>query len=153
MDHKNLTYSSSVNQQIIQQLKYIDKFVPEYNHIPGDDNLLADSFSHLLIRDDLDYPSEEEKSCWTNMDLELSSKYSGILNNTEFVDCFLNLPELNADPFLYHTRTAIGSIAITTLYGASYAISKSAISRNQTNLISTVWKICIPWQQLQALVR
>jgi hypothetical protein len=33
------------------------------------------------------------------MDLELSAKYSGSLNDTELVDCFLNLPDLNADPF------------------------------------------------------
>jgi hypothetical protein len=98
-DHKNLTYSSSVNQRIIRQLNYVDEFAPKYIHIPGDHNFLADSFSRLPIRDDLDFPSEEEKLQWTNMDLELSSKYSGILNDSEFVECFLNLPDLNADPF------------------------------------------------------
>lgn len=61
-DHNNLTYSSSVNQRIVCQLNYIDKFAPKYHHIPGDKNFLANSFSHLPIRDNLDYPSEEEKS-------------------------------------------------------------------------------------------
>jgi hypothetical protein len=59
-DHKNLTYSFSVNQQIIRQLNYIDEFAPKYNHIPGDNNFLGASLSPLPIRDDLDYPSEEE---------------------------------------------------------------------------------------------
>ncbi len=53
-DHKNLTYSFSVNQQIIRQLNYIDEFAPKYNHIPGDNNFLSASFSPLPIRDDLD---------------------------------------------------------------------------------------------------
>jgi hypothetical protein len=88
-DHKNLTYSLSVNQWIIHQLNYIDRFTPKYNHIPGGYNFLADSFSHLPIQDDLDYPLEEEKLRWTNMDLELST-YSGNLNNIDLVNCFLN---------------------------------------------------------------
>jgi hypothetical protein len=33
------------------------------------------------------------------MDLELSLKYSGNLNDKDFIDYFLNLPDLNAAPF------------------------------------------------------
>jgi hypothetical protein len=91
-DHKNLTYSSSINQQIVRQLNYIDEFPPPYTHIPGNENFLADSFSRLPIRNDLEYPSEEEKLRWINMDMELS-KTSSTLSDVNFVDCFLSLPD------------------------------------------------------------
>jgi hypothetical protein len=54
-DHKNLTYSSLVNQRIVRQLNYMDEFTPNYTHIPGDENFLADSFSRLPMQNDLEY--------------------------------------------------------------------------------------------------
>jgi hypothetical protein len=160
-DHKNLTYTSQVNQRIIRQLNYVDKFAPQYEHIPGDDNFLTDSFSRLPIRDDLDYPSEEEKSRWTNMDLELSSKYSGILNNKDLVDCFLNLPELNVDPFPLDFAHLAQGQQLDQILLQRRMVHPMQYPNQQfqgVELISfrptpnAVWKICIPSQQLQALV-
>jgi hypothetical protein len=46
-DHKNLTYTSSVNDCIFWQLNHIEWFGSTYQHISGDDNFLADMFSQL----------------------------------------------------------------------------------------------------------
>jgi hypothetical protein len=46
-DHKNLTYSTSVNGGVLRQLNYIKQFGPKYLHILGEDNFLADMFSRL----------------------------------------------------------------------------------------------------------
>jgi hypothetical protein len=60
-DHKNLTYASTVNQRVIRQLNYLEEHLPEYKHIPGENNVFADSFSCLPCHEDIDYPLEEEK--------------------------------------------------------------------------------------------
>jgi beta-lactamase regulating signal transducer with metallopeptidase domain len=36
-DHKNLTYTSSVNKRVLHQLNYVKLFDPEYQHISGED--------------------------------------------------------------------------------------------------------------------
>jgi hypothetical protein len=45
MDHKNLTYTTAVNDLVLRQLNYIERFGPTYQHIAGEDNFLADMFS------------------------------------------------------------------------------------------------------------
>jgi hypothetical protein len=46
-DHKNLTYTTSVNDRVLLQLNYTERFGPTYQHIAGNDNFLADMFSRL----------------------------------------------------------------------------------------------------------
>jgi rRNA-processing protein FCF1 len=60
-DHKNLTYSSTVNQQVIWQLNYLKEYSPKYHHILGENNNIADTFSRLPRRKDIKYLLEEEK--------------------------------------------------------------------------------------------
>jgi hypothetical protein len=133
-----------------------------YQHIPGDDNFLADSFSCLLIQDDLDYPLEEEKVRWMNMDLELSAKYLITLDDTELVNCFLKVPDLNVDPFpLDFAHLTQGQqldqellqqrIGHLMQYPNQLFQGIELISFRPTP--NAVWKICIPTQQLvQTLV-
>jgi transposase InsO family protein len=159
-DHKNLTYSSSVNQRIVRQLNYIDEFAPTYTHIPGEENFLADSFSRLPIRNDLEYPSEEEKLRWINMDMELQ-KTTSILSDVDLVDCFLNLPDLHAAPFpLDFAHIAQGQQLDQSLlhrrimhpmqYPNQQFQGIELMSYRPT--ADAAWKICIPSQQLEELV-
>jgi hypothetical protein len=67
-DHKNLTYSSVTNQQVICQLNYLEDFLPKYHHISGKKNFLANTFSRLPCREYIDYPLEE-KECLTYFDV------------------------------------------------------------------------------------
>jgi hypothetical protein len=46
-DHTNLTYSTSVNDQVLQQVNCIEHFGPKYLLISGEGNFLADMFSRL----------------------------------------------------------------------------------------------------------
>jgi hypothetical protein len=60
-DHKNLTYSSTVNQQVIRQLNYLKEYSPKYEHIPGKNNVTANSFSRLPRCEDIDHPSQKRR--------------------------------------------------------------------------------------------
>jgi hypothetical protein len=40
-DHKNLTYSTSINDRVLHQLNYIKQFGPAYIEIAGDDNFFG----------------------------------------------------------------------------------------------------------------
>jgi hypothetical protein len=61
-DNKNLTYASTVvKQRVICQLNNLTDFLPTYHHIPGENNVFADTFSRLPHLEDIDYPSKEEK--------------------------------------------------------------------------------------------
>jgi hypothetical protein len=46
-NHKNLTFTTAFNDHVICQLNFVEWFNPMYLHIAGDDNFLADMFSHL----------------------------------------------------------------------------------------------------------
>jgi hypothetical protein len=50
--YKNWTYTTSVNDRVLQQLNYIKWFGPTYQHISADDNFLANIFSRLHRLDD-----------------------------------------------------------------------------------------------------
>jgi hypothetical protein len=97
-DHKNLNYSSIVNQRVICQLNYLEEYSPVFHHIPGENNNIADTFSRLPRREDIDSPSEEEKTRLSNIPI-INSFYTFIHDDPELVDCFLNLPDLNYQPF------------------------------------------------------
>jgi hypothetical protein len=91
-DHKNLTYTTSVNDRVLRQLNYIEQYGPSYTHITGEDNFLADMFSCLPRLDDSipDAPLNREKTV---------TNYSFILNDEELLECFLNLPAADDLPF------------------------------------------------------
>jgi hypothetical protein len=90
-NHKNLTYTLSVNQCVIRQLNYVERFGPKYVHISENDNFLADMFSQLdcLSKQTVD-PLKKEST---------DSNFSFILSDEELLECFLNLPDDNHIPF------------------------------------------------------
>jgi hypothetical protein len=97
-DQKNVTYSSTVNQQVIFQLNYLEEYLPTYHHISDRHNFLADAFSHLPCCKNIDYPSGEEKE-WLSK-VKLDSFHTSIFNDPQLINFFLNLADLNYEPFL-----------------------------------------------------
>jgi hypothetical protein len=96
-DHKNLTDASTVNQCMIRQLNSLEEYLPTYHHIPGENNVTTDSFGHLPHRENINYPLKEEKEQLYNVNL--TSFCTSILEDNELIHCFLNLPDLNYEPF------------------------------------------------------
>ena len=94
-DHKNLTYTSSVNDHVLRQLNYIERFGPEYLHIAGDDNFLADMFSRLHRLDDKFIPLDSSPKKRENS----IENFSFLLDDNELLECFLNLPNTDDIPF------------------------------------------------------
>jgi hypothetical protein len=159
-DYKNRTYSSTTNQQVIRQLNYLEDFSPKYDHIPGENNFLANAFSWLPCCEDLDYASEEEKERLTN--IKLDSFHTSTFDDHELSDCFLNLPDLNYEPFpLYFQHIAQGQQADQQLlqqrmlhplqYPSQFFQGLETISYRPAP--TTAWRFCIPNNQLLALVR
>jgi hypothetical protein len=93
-NHKNLTYTSTVNDCIFHQLNYVERFGPTYKHIAGDDNFQAGMFSRL-DRLDKEYSTSQD----TPLKRESINNFSFILDNKEILECFLNLPDAVDLPF------------------------------------------------------
>jgi hypothetical protein len=56
-DHKKLTYAESTSDRVMRCRLFIEEFGPEFRHIKGKHNLIADALSRL----DLDDSSEESR--------------------------------------------------------------------------------------------
>jgi hypothetical protein len=133
----------------------------KHHHIPGKKNFLANTFSRLPCHNDIDYPLEEEKECLRN--IKLDSFHTSILDDYELTDCFLNLPDLNYEPFpLNFQHIAQGQQADQQLlqqermlpplqYLLQLFQGMEIISYHPTP--TTKWRICIPNNQLIALMR
>ena len=102
-DHLNLTSSPSTNQRILRQLMFIEDFQPTFKHIPGLDNYLADMFSRLPLRNDLDLPADsfqDEKSAKLSdlimskqtKDYMFQERYS-YLDDPDVQQCYMNFPD------------------------------------------------------------
>jgi hypothetical protein len=147
-DHKNLTYASTVNQRVICQLNYLKEHSPKYEHIPGKNNVIADSFSHLPHHEDIDYPLEEEKEWLYKVDLNLFC--TSVLDDQELVDCYLNLPDLNLFPWDFeHIAQGQQADALLQqqhmLHPSQYFNGRKMISYGVTP--TARWQICIPNNQ------
>ena len=95
-DHKNLTFTSAINDRVIRQLNYVERFHPTYTHISGDDNFLADMFSRLDRISNIATSPIPKSTLKTNTNGSLNAKtpnnFSFLLDDDEMLDCFLNLP-------------------------------------------------------------
>ncbi|EJK57428.1 hypothetical protein THAOC_22528 [Thalassiosira oceanica] len=69
-----------------------EEYAPKLYYVPGEDNILADTFSRLpRLGDDSVQPIELD-DCYLGED-----GFFSMMDDPELGDCFLNLPELN-DP-------------------------------------------------------
>ena len=86
-DHLNLTFKDFTTQRVQRWRAYVEEFAPTLKYVPGEENILADTFSRLPRKDDLEKAVEIEDV------YELDEHYS-ITEDTELLECFLNLPDL-----------------------------------------------------------
>ena len=175
-DHKNLVSAPSTNQRVLRQLSYIEDFHPTWTHIPGNENVLADMFSRLPIRHDLDRSQVKEGSIATGSKTmyieaqqaegEFDAYYASCmydhLNDKDVHDCFLNLPledGATAIALDYH-QLAQAQLADPDLQQRrwQHPMQHPNNMLSGVHLItykkdaSTPWKICLPTQQLQQIV-
>jgi hypothetical protein len=92
-DHKNLTFNELNTQRVQRWRAFVEEYSPKLLYVPGEKNILADTFSPLPRRDDeTNCEAVEIENAYMNESLE--DHYS-LLEDQELFDCFLNLPELD----------------------------------------------------------
>jgi hypothetical protein len=166
-DHKNLTFTTAVNDRVIRQLNYIKRFGPKYSHITGDDNFLADMFSRLSRLSDADVPISslpKKESSVSNGIIHVAptENYSFLLDDPKMLDCFLNLPDEDELPFaLDLQRIAIGQQTDQALWQNRLAHPLHYPERQFGDIRlftylpqpDAQWKICVPTHQLRDLIQ
>ena len=90
-DHKNLTFNELNTQRVQRWRAYVEEFSPKLLYIPGEKNILADTFSRLPRLE-----SELEEQAIELDDVYMLDDYHSVLDELELLDCFLNLPEMDA---------------------------------------------------------
>jgi len=60
-DHKNIVYGNLSNDRIVRWHLLLEEFGPEYQHIAGKDNVVADALSRLDI--DIDNDNHSNSNC------------------------------------------------------------------------------------------
>jgi hypothetical protein len=151
IDHKNLTYTSTVNDHALHQLNYVKRSGPKYQHITRDDNFLANMFSQL------ERLAEKYSPPDTPLKRESTNNFSFLLDNNKLLECFLNLPNAVNLPFaLDLERIAQGQQNNPALWQRRLAHSLQYPEQQCDNTCvllfqpapNAPWKICIPTQQL-----
>ena len=80
-DHKNLTYHNLNSQQVLRWHLFIEDYMPPFHYLPGQQNVVADAFSHL--------------PCNNSFGMEGKKPLRSLLDDKEMLDCYLNLPPIN----------------------------------------------------------
>ena len=91
-DHRNLTFNELNTQRVQRWRAYVEEFAPKLYYIPGESNILADTFSRLPRMED-----ELDKHAIELDDVYMLDDFNSLLeHDAELLDCLLNLPESDA---------------------------------------------------------
>lgn len=117
-DHKNLTYANLTSQRVLRWRLFLEEFNPIFPYIKGDHNTLADALSRLSRQEgqsrqsltanpvngsntanpcaDQVFPDEVDADEPQDKNL---AETSNILDDSDMLNCFLNLDEPSDEPF------------------------------------------------------
>ena len=90
-DHKNILNVGNSSEWRLRWISYVDEYGPKIHYIEGPRNVIADTFSRLLCKD---VPSTivGKKAAHIVSNSELESLYSSLIDNSNILQCFVNLP-------------------------------------------------------------
>eukprot|EP00957_Ditylum_brightwellii_P156697 11926870-Ditylum_brightwellii.AAC.1 len=96
-DHKNLTFHTLNVQRVLRWHLFLKEFGPEFQYLPGKNNILAVCFSRLPL---MSKPSEGKATrkdvYQTPPDEKEMQRIEKIMDNPEIMELFLNHPPLEA---------------------------------------------------------
>ena len=122
-DHKNLTHHNLYSQRVLRWRLFIEEFHPNFFYIKGEDNTIADALSRLPRHEGQEeYLNIPQTPQQTSLNSEAMAKahkdelgtddepgkmrHSNVIDDSEMLECFLNLPEVTYDePFVLNFST------------------------------------------------
>jgi Reverse transcriptase (RNA-dependent DNA polymerase)./Integrase core domain. len=135
-DHLNLTYHKFTTQRVLRQRLYIEEFNPQFHHIPGRHNKIADALSRLPIKDEQQI-QQMNNECYINspplQELQYPLNYNDIAQQQ--IEDQLLLQAMQCNP----TRFRVKNIKNVDLIV-------------QTNQPDGKERICIPETALKPIV-
>lgn len=97
MDHKNILYDNLANDRIVRWRLLLEEYGPEYLHVAGKDNIMADALSRM----DATFSDEEnDGSVLKNIPQEQDDDAHGVM-------CSHIMAELTCDESLFEDETEL----------------------------------------------
>ena len=94
-DHKNLTCEHLNTQRVLRWRMYVEEYHPKIHYIPGSDNAIADGFSRVPRKEDIE---EEKKAAQAKPDDELESYLSYM---KDAVNSLIEIKRVEYDDMLF----------------------------------------------------
>ena len=91
-DHRNLTFKDLNTQRVQRWRVYVEEYSPKIYYVPGEKNILADTFSRLHRSDGTGEATPIEL---TNTYFVEQDEFHSTLDDDELLDCFLSLPVMS----------------------------------------------------------
>ena len=106
-DHKNILNVGDSSERRLRWISYVDEYGPTLHYIEGPRNVIADTFSRLSRKD---VPSALVGKKVTNIvsnsesNNEIESLGSSLTDDTEILECLLNLPCISSNKKQRHAK-------------------------------------------------
>lgn len=100
-DHKNILYGNLTNDRIIRWRLLLEEFAPEYRHIAGEKNVVADALSRVHMKDDstADEKAKEVATCMCILIRDESTETPEPTNLQDMATCFAGSEEIEFEQF------------------------------------------------------
>jgi transposase InsO family protein len=166
-DHRNNTFAKFNSQRVMRWRLFLEDYAPTFHYIKGEDNPLADALSRLSFDE-----GKNSSSARTTYDLDdtidrtldpLNAYYSMAVDDDCLLDCFVNLPDSENVPFSMDYQTIADAqmrdahlIQLAQEQPTRYAQQMLAPDIEvycYTPQGNGPWKICIPTELLDGIVR
>ena len=161
-DHMNIVYGNLSNDRIVRWRLLLEEFGPEYRHIAGKDNVVADALSRLEMDSDEDSMDRLPKdgtaqvaaTCMCMLMRDESYDIPSAMDSALMADCFLNnvtkeqeLSEFPMDPKVLYQSQSKDKTLMKQVRQAAQGFSTKLVEGQV--LVTKEDKIVVPSLELQ----
>jgi hypothetical protein len=102
-DHRNLTCNALNSQRVLRWRLFLEEFQPQFHHIKGTDNTIADALSRLPQSAGQRIPGPSQPKSPTDIkpaltdDYDAATAFSILIDDQDMLECFLNRPDVDEE--------------------------------------------------------